>query len=65
MGKIKIVLSLISNGVKVLFNKLSYNKIKIYKNKNTKIKQNETKNVSIAIQRNDGCEISENKFIKK
>lgn len=65
MNKIKIFLSLLLSGAKVVFNKLSSSKIKISKNKKTKIKQNETKNVSIAIQRNDECEISENKFFKK
>lgn len=37
-------------------------KIKISKNIKTKINENESKGVSINIQKNEECEISKNKF---
>lgn len=65
MNKVRIILSVISKGLKLLFNKISFNKIKINKNKKTKIVSNQTQNVSVTIQRNEGCEIAQNNFCKK
>lgn len=65
MNKIKIFFLLLKKGIRLFIDNVLDNKIKISKNKNVKIKENITENTSIIIQRNDDCEILQNKFIKK
>lgn len=65
MSKLKKIVLITARCIKFLFSTLTSNKIKISKNKKTRIKGNETENVSIIIQRNEESDISENKFIKK
>lgn len=65
MIKIKKIFSFILKGIQFVIRKATSNKILIKRNKYIKIIKNESKNVNLNIQRNDECEISENKFFKE